>query len=402
MADRDFHIAQFNTAKLPAPLDDPQLAEFVGSLERINTIADESPGFVWLLQSESGDATSLRPLGDDVIVNMSVWRDIDALFDFVYRTQHAPVMAKRRQWFAKPEGPFVVLWWVRAGYLPTVANASAAGNPGPQGAEPGGFHFQDEISRADARLTRPAPLRLSHEYEIPALVAGKAQVGIFRRLRGRQHDRLAYLGKEALRIHDAAVLLQGRNERGSEHRMPAAAGIGHRLKPARGHHRAHLLLNHALDIVGVLDRNAGLAGQRARVAAVGHNHHVAGLDRLQHICDVCVRYPVGWIVLHGIDRQPIALVRRLVVAAVTGIVDQQIVVERQRLAQLGQRADDLVARRIDKQDDLEAVDALQSLGDGLGIAGSRFQPRHTIGVVVVADDQGLVAAEVRDRPAPAV
>src|SRR4029077_6142647 len=143
MADRDFPIAQFNTAKLIAPLADPQLAEFIGSLERINTIADESPGFVWRLQGESGDATSLRPLGDDVIVNMSVWRDIDALFDFVYRTQHAPVMAKRRQWFAKPEGPFVVLWWVRAGYLPTVADAKARleilGRKGPS---PAAFTFK--------------------------------------------------------------------------------------------------------------------------------------------------------------------------------------------------------------------------------------------------------------------
>ena len=123
MPGQDFHIAQFNIAKLLAPLDDPQLAEFVGSLERINTIADERPGFVWRLQGESGDATSLRPLGDDVIVNMSVWRDIDALHDFVYRTAHAPAMAKRRQWFAKPDGPFMVLWWVRAGYIPTVADA---------------------------------------------------------------------------------------------------------------------------------------------------------------------------------------------------------------------------------------------------------------------------------------
>ncbi len=125
MAEQDFHIAQFNMAKLLAPLDDPQLAEFVGSLVRINTIADESPGFVWRLQGESGDATSLRPLGEDVIVNMSVWRDIDSLHDFVYRTAHAPVMAKRRQWFAKPEGPFMVLWWVRAGYRPTVDDAQA-------------------------------------------------------------------------------------------------------------------------------------------------------------------------------------------------------------------------------------------------------------------------------------
>jgi hypothetical protein len=121
----EFHLAQFNMARLLAPLDDPQLAEFVGSLERINTLADDSPGFVWRLQGDGGDATSLRPFGEDVIVNMSLWESVEALFDFVYRTAHAPVMAKRRQWFTKPDGVYTVLWWVKAGHIPTAEDARA-------------------------------------------------------------------------------------------------------------------------------------------------------------------------------------------------------------------------------------------------------------------------------------
>jgi hypothetical protein len=109
-ATQDFHLAQINIATLLAPLDDPRLAEFVANLDRINELAEAAPGFVWRLKGEGNDATSLRPFGDEVIVNMSVWQDADRLFDFVYRTAHAPVMAKRRQWFAKPEGPFVALW----------------------------------------------------------------------------------------------------------------------------------------------------------------------------------------------------------------------------------------------------------------------------------------------------
>jgi len=121
----EFHLAQFNLARLLAPLDSPQLAEFVGSLERINALADDSPGFVWRLQGDGGDATSLRPFGEDVIVNMSLWESAEALFDFVYRSAHAPVMAKRRQWFAKPDSAFTVLWWVKAGHIPTVEDARA-------------------------------------------------------------------------------------------------------------------------------------------------------------------------------------------------------------------------------------------------------------------------------------
>jgi Domain of unknown function (DUF3291) len=143
MPSEDFHIAQFNYAKLLAPLDDPRLAEFVGALERINAIADDSPGFIWRLQGEGGDATSLRPLGDDVIVNMSVWRNVDALFDFVYRTAHAPVMAKRRQWFANLDGPFMVLWWIKAGYIPTIADAQARlAVLGRKGPSPAAFTFR--------------------------------------------------------------------------------------------------------------------------------------------------------------------------------------------------------------------------------------------------------------------
>jgi hypothetical protein len=44
--------------------------------DRINLLAEATEGFRWRLQSDEGDATSLRPFGEDVIVNMSVWRDL--------------------------------------------------------------------------------------------------------------------------------------------------------------------------------------------------------------------------------------------------------------------------------------------------------------------------------------
>jgi len=138
-----FHLAQFNMARLLAPLDSPQLAEFVGALARINELADDHPGFVWRLQGDGGDATSLRPFGEDVIVNMSLWESVDALFDFVYRTGHAPVMAKRRQWFAKPNEAYTALWWVKAGHIPTVEDARARLNIlKRKGPSPAAFTFK--------------------------------------------------------------------------------------------------------------------------------------------------------------------------------------------------------------------------------------------------------------------
>ena len=55
-----------------------------------------------------------------LIVNMSVWEDADALFAYVYRSAHTPVMAQRRAWFERFDGAYQALWWVPAGALPTV------------------------------------------------------------------------------------------------------------------------------------------------------------------------------------------------------------------------------------------------------------------------------------------
>jgi len=115
-----FHLAQINVGRAVAPLDDPQLAEFMNRLDEINALADDAPGFVWRLQSDSGNATDIL-ISDDprFIINMSVWQDVESLFEFVYRTNHTDVMAKRRSWFEKPDGPYMVLWWVPAGHQPT-------------------------------------------------------------------------------------------------------------------------------------------------------------------------------------------------------------------------------------------------------------------------------------------
>lgn len=115
-----YHLAQINVARAQAPLDDPKLAGFVARLDEINALADGAPGFVWRLQSDSGNATDIQVCDDPrFIVNLSLWEDLDALFAFVYRSDHLQVMARRHQWFEKPAGAFMALWWLPAGRLPT-------------------------------------------------------------------------------------------------------------------------------------------------------------------------------------------------------------------------------------------------------------------------------------------
>src|SRR6059058_5838471 len=97
---RDYKVAQVNIARMRAPLDDPVMAGFVARLAEINALADRSPGFVWRLQTEEGDATYLRPYDDDrILFNLSVWENVEALKAYVYRTAHAELIKGRRSWF---------------------------------------------------------------------------------------------------------------------------------------------------------------------------------------------------------------------------------------------------------------------------------------------------------------
>ena len=120
-----YHIAQVNIGRIKAPLDHPTMAGFMGRLDEINALADNSPGFVWRLQTGEGNATYFRPYDHDdrILLNMSVWETVEALRDYVYRTAHAELLRQRQEWFEKFAGVFVVLWWVPAGHIPGIDEA---------------------------------------------------------------------------------------------------------------------------------------------------------------------------------------------------------------------------------------------------------------------------------------
>jgi hypothetical protein len=118
-----YELAQLNIGIMREPLESPRMADFVANLERINALAESSPGFVWRLKTDDGDATALRPLGDETLVNMSVWRDVASLNHYVYRTAHVEIMRRRKEWFERVTEAHMVLWWVRHGHRPTVIEA---------------------------------------------------------------------------------------------------------------------------------------------------------------------------------------------------------------------------------------------------------------------------------------
>ena len=120
------HLAQLNVARLRAPMDHPMIRDFRDSLDRVNALAEASPGYVWRLQDESGNATAIKPFDDQLeIINLTVWESIETLADFTYRSSHVELLRRRREFFEAPDQPILCLWWIPEGTVPTVEEAIA-------------------------------------------------------------------------------------------------------------------------------------------------------------------------------------------------------------------------------------------------------------------------------------
>jgi Domain of unknown function (DUF3291) len=120
----NYHIAQVNIGRNRAELSDPIMAGFVNRLDEINALADASPGFVWRLQTNEGNATYFRPFNDErTLLNMSVWTDVESLRRYVYQTAHRELLRQRQAWFEKFAGAYTTLWWVPIGHIPGIDEA---------------------------------------------------------------------------------------------------------------------------------------------------------------------------------------------------------------------------------------------------------------------------------------
>lgn len=118
------HLAQLNIGKTRYSLESGEMADFVNNLDPINAIAEASPGFVWRLKDESGDATNIKVDGNpDIIVNMSVWEDVDSLKQFMFKTHHIDFLKRKKEWFHPMQEDSYVLWWVPVGHTPSVEEA---------------------------------------------------------------------------------------------------------------------------------------------------------------------------------------------------------------------------------------------------------------------------------------
>ncbi|MEM9029306.1 MAG: DUF3291 domain-containing protein [Pseudomonadota bacterium] len=115
------HLAQLNVGRALDDLTSARLADFVGALNRVNAVAERSPGFVWRLKGDDGSNAMDVRVGSDprVIVNLSVWETPEDLEHFVWNTIHTRVYEKKSKWFeVLPEAHFA-MWWIEVGERPT-------------------------------------------------------------------------------------------------------------------------------------------------------------------------------------------------------------------------------------------------------------------------------------------
>jgi Domain of unknown function (DUF3291) len=147
-----FNLAELNIAKLTAPLDDPSLHEFVSVLEAVNLIAEASAGFVWRLKDDDGRSSTFVPAFDDplLIVNLTVWKSVEELKHFTYRSGHGAYFRRRTEWFVSSTSE-MVCWWIPEGEVPDVADAKQRlGHLREHGPSQTGFFFSDPLAKPAA------------------------------------------------------------------------------------------------------------------------------------------------------------------------------------------------------------------------------------------------------------
>lgn len=135
-----------------APIDDPVMADFVNNLDRINALAEQSPGFIWRLAEDNNNATAINIFNNEfLIINMSVWDNKESLFNFTYNSAHVEIFKRRKEWFSKIDSMHMALWFVKKGTIPTTDEAKERLNYfNLHGETPYAFTYKSYFNASDA------------------------------------------------------------------------------------------------------------------------------------------------------------------------------------------------------------------------------------------------------------
>ncbi|MDO5971507.1 DUF3291 domain-containing protein [Flavivirga aquimarina] len=152
----ELYLAQVNIAKRLAPMDDPIMQDFVNNLDRINALADKSEGFVWRLKDEDKDLGATVFQDDTLLINMSVWKNSKALFDYTYNSAHIEIFKRKKEWFGKMKMKHMAFWYVPKGYEPTFQDAKdRLDYLNKHGETPYAFTFKSKFTVSDSLNYKP-------------------------------------------------------------------------------------------------------------------------------------------------------------------------------------------------------------------------------------------------------
>lgn len=145
-----FHLAQVNIAKRLAPMDDPIMLDFINNVDKINTIADLAEGFVWRMKDEDKDLGAQIFEDDTLLINISVWKNLEYLFNYTYNSRHIEVFKRKKEWFSKIKMTHMAFWYVPIDYEPTFQDAkNRLDYLYINGSSPYAFTFKDKFSEKD-------------------------------------------------------------------------------------------------------------------------------------------------------------------------------------------------------------------------------------------------------------
>lgn len=140
-----YELAQLNIARKKYDDDDPRFAGFMDHLDRINALGDAAPGAIWRFTDGSGAAIETQVFDDpNLLVNLTVWSDVESLWNFAYRSEHGEFLRRRNEWFDIEIAATTVLWWVPKGHRPTPDEAiERLEHLRAHGPSPSAFSFRD-------------------------------------------------------------------------------------------------------------------------------------------------------------------------------------------------------------------------------------------------------------------
>ncbi len=120
----EFHLAQLNVALAKGDSESEMMRGFYDNVERVNTLAEASKGFVWRYRDEPGDDPGLHVFDTpQLLVNLSVWESLESLKHFMFQTMHLQFMKQKKEWFQPLDKPNYVLWYIAQGHIPDLFEA---------------------------------------------------------------------------------------------------------------------------------------------------------------------------------------------------------------------------------------------------------------------------------------